>query len=252
MTALVAILAVAVILLGVLVVGLLRSHAEIVRALHGLGVNLDPEAENGEHAHGRRPVAPRAAGGLGPAADISGVTPTLEPIAVSVTGPNRRTLLAFLSSGCLTCREFWDAFRSGGLAIPGDARLVVVAKGADAESPADIARLAPPNRVTVLSSEAWEAYNAPGSPYFVLVDGAGPTVIGEGTGTTWTQVANMLTSALADTGIGARPPARPHHGEAPADNRERIDAELRAAGIGPGHPSLHAPAADDDAGDRST
>ena len=29
-------------LLAVLVAGLLRSHAEILRALHGLGVDLDP------------------------------------------------------------------------------------------------------------------------------------------------------------------------------------------------------------------
>ena len=42
MVALITLLAVAVGLLSLLVVGLLRSHAEILRALHDLGVDLDP------------------------------------------------------------------------------------------------------------------------------------------------------------------------------------------------------------------
>ena len=42
MTALVVALAVVVGLLTVLVIGLLRSHADILRALHELGVDLDP------------------------------------------------------------------------------------------------------------------------------------------------------------------------------------------------------------------
>jgi hypothetical protein len=42
MTVAVALLGVVVALLAVLVVSLLRSHAEILRALHDLGVDLDP------------------------------------------------------------------------------------------------------------------------------------------------------------------------------------------------------------------
>ena len=44
MTAVVMIEAVVILLLAVLVVGLLRSHAEILRALHDLGVNLDDDS----------------------------------------------------------------------------------------------------------------------------------------------------------------------------------------------------------------
>jgi hypothetical protein len=240
-TALVSILAVAVILLGILVVGLLRSHAEILRALHRLGVNLDPAAT--DHAHGqpaRPPMPPPAGEGeLGPAADITGVTPSLEPVAVSVTGAGRLTLLAFLSSSCLTCRAFWEAFADPDVALPGDARLVVVARGADSESPAEIARSAPPAVTTVLSSEAWETYHVPGSPYFVLVDGSEPRIIGEGTGTGWEQVAGLLASALGDAGLAGRVGPGAPHPPSGRDNPARIDAELRAAGITPGHPSLH-------------
>ena len=42
MVVLVTLLAVAVGLLSLLVAGLLRSHAEILRSLHELGVDLDP------------------------------------------------------------------------------------------------------------------------------------------------------------------------------------------------------------------
>ncbi len=254
MTALVVVMAVVVLLLGVLVVGLLRSHAEILRALHGLGVSLDPDRDDGQQSQsqsdGRRPAVARPmATRLGPASDVSGVTPSLEPISVSVTGRDRLTLLAFLSSSCLPCRAFWDAFRPDDLAVPSGARLVVVTKGPDAESPGDVARVAPPGHVTVMSNEAWDAYHAPGSPYFVLVDGS--NVIGEGTGGTWSQIEKMLRSALADAGIdrGPRAHAHQHPPEPAADNQERIDGDLRRAGVGPGHPSLYAPAAGDDVPD---
>ncbi len=42
-------LVVVVTLLGVLVVGLLRSHAEILRALHDLGVHLGDDAAAAPH-----------------------------------------------------------------------------------------------------------------------------------------------------------------------------------------------------------
>ena len=43
--AIVVVQAVALVLLGVLVAGLLRSHAEILRALHQLGISLDDGAD---------------------------------------------------------------------------------------------------------------------------------------------------------------------------------------------------------------
>ena len=77
-----------------------------------------------------------------------------------------------------------------------------------------------------MSSEAYEAYDVPGAPYFVLVDGS---VRGEGVATTWDALESLLTDAIAD----ARDQAA---GSARAD---RIEARLAAAGIAPGDPSLY-------------
>jgi hypothetical protein len=240
MIVLVASLTVAVALLGVLVVGLLRSHAEILRALHQSGVVLDPDGEPAQDGPtlDRRLPSPSEGAGSTRVADIEGVTPRLEPIVVSVNGRGRLTLLAFLSSGCLTCRSFWEAFADTNLAVPGNARLVVVVKGPEAESPSDIVAVAATDVLTVMSTEAWAAYQVPGSPYFVLVDGEQPRVIGEGTAATWPKVERLMSSALADgrhvAGGGH------HHGTTQsADSESRADAELRAAGIGHGHPSLY-------------
>ncbi len=54
MTALVVALTAVVALLSLLVVGLLRSHAEILRRLHELGAGLDPDPE-GTSPRTRRP-----------------------------------------------------------------------------------------------------------------------------------------------------------------------------------------------------
>ena len=47
MTVLIVVQGLVILLLAVLVVGLLRSHAEILRALHDLGVNLEDCAPQG-------------------------------------------------------------------------------------------------------------------------------------------------------------------------------------------------------------
>jgi len=44
--------------------------------------------------------------GLGPAADLAGVGLRDDAVTIPVVGVPHRTLLAFLSSGCLTCRGF--------------------------------------------------------------------------------------------------------------------------------------------------
>src|SRR6059036_2521813 len=107
MAVLVTVFAVVVALLAVLVAGLLRSHAEILRALHELGINLDPD--NATDDVGVAPP-PRAARESTHSFDISGIAPTGDAVTVAVSGTDRLTLLAFLSSTCLTCRGFWTAF----------------------------------------------------------------------------------------------------------------------------------------------
>ena len=232
-SALVAGLAAVVALLGILVVGLLRSHAEVLRSLHDLGVNLDPSEVGSQtgaalaSANGATSLTPPPLGsGTGRVVDIVGVDPYGSAVQVAITGTRHRTMLAFLSSNCLTCHGFWETFDDPTIELPGKARLVVVTQGPQSESPSKIAELAAPHFRVVLSSEAWQTYGVPGAPYFVLVDGKENKVLGEGAATTWDHVSRLLRRAMAD---------------AEMDGGERaalIDGELRAAGIEPGDPSL--------------
>ena len=244
-------------LLAVLVAGLLRSHARILQALHSLGVDLDTAAPGSQPAAGATagattPVAlrlprlsvDRPAGG--PAFNITGQAATGESVSVAVLGARVDTLIAFLSTGCTTCAGFWEALRSGATdALPDRTRLVVVTRGAGEESPARLRQLAPADVPVILSSEAWDDYAVPGSPYFVYVRGPEAAIAGEGSAASWTDVTSLFHEALANTpggnGIGQR------KAKADADREARTDRALQAAGIWPGDPRLHPPviAADD-------
>ncbi len=225
MAAVVAIQTVAIVLLGLLVVGLLRSHAEILRKLHELGAGIDPDAKPGAVTTNLpAPVRRGAATGF----DLAGATPADEAVRIGVVGARQSTVLAFLSSGCLTCGTFWDTFAGPDrLTVPGGARLVIVTKGPDAESDSRIRKLAPPTIPVVMSTEAWLEYKVPHTPYFIYVDGPSGRIIGEGSAQTWQQVVSLWSQALADDA------SLSGGGEA------RADRELAQAGILPGHESLH-------------
>ncbi len=237
MTALITLLGVAVLLLGVLVAGLLRSHADVLRTLHDLGANEDELSRAGPPDQAAARVAGAEAAG-GRARDLLGRSPTGATVAVTVDGAAHSTLLAFLTSGCATCRGFWDAFADPSLVLPAAAdRLVVVTKSEAHESPGAIAGLAPRHTSVVMSDDAWDAYGVPVAPYFVLVDGPTGSIAGEGAALNWHQVSGLLARATAD-GLASRSPARPGP-PSDRDSPARVDAELRAAGIEPGHPSLY-------------
>jgi hypothetical protein len=270
---LVVLLTLVVAVLAFLVVGLLRSHAEILRRLHELGAGVYDESDEAggtdqgqersargvtsEVELGGRPdihtrpgvpeprELPRDAPAFGTVRDLAGVTPAGSAKSVGVAGTGHTTLLAFLSSGCGTCADFWRAFAEGeGDRLPGrDTRLVIVTKGPDQESPGSVASLAPPGIPVVMSTEAYDDYAVPVSPYFILVDGAADQVVGEGAAAGWAQVANLLRQAAADAGLATdgRPlGGAPSSGRLNRDQREaRADAELLAAGITPGHASLY-------------
>ncbi|MEA2702516.1 MAG: hypothetical protein QOD63_461 [Actinomycetota bacterium] len=235
MTALIVVEAAAIVLLGVLVVGLLKSHAEILRQLHVLG------GRRGEEVRHPVPVDLAVGGSTGaPAHDLAGETPGGEAAAVAVAGAADNTVLAFLSSGCLTCAGFWEAMGPGGeLRLPAQTRVVAVTKGPEDESVAAVRALAPPGRTVVMSTQAWLDYEVPGSPYFVHVSGATGRVVGEGTAATWAQVASLVNrahdDAQATTSTSAARPGTPADGPRGA----RIDQELMAAGIHPGDPRLY-------------
>ena len=192
MTAAVVLLAVVTAILTLLVVGLLRSQTEILRRLHDLGAGPGDRPTSSAPSPGDQESGPEQKSGRR-SADIAGFTPTGDAVSVQVAGVEHDTIVAFLSSNCITCQTFWDAFRTPRkLGLSGGTRLVVVTKGADAESAAAVTRLAPPSIPTVMSTEAFGDYGAPGSPYFVHVHGASGRVGAEGTGSDWGQVSSLL------------------------------------------------------------
>lgn len=248
MTVLVTLLAALVGLLGLLVVGLLRSHAEILRALHTLGVDLDPTAVD------RRPsavgVVRQRSTDLSaphPATDLVGVAPDGSAVSIAVEGTDRFSLLAFLTGTCSSCLTFWEAFGDDlEVAIPGDARLVIVTKDASAESLSAVRRLAPRRVQVLMSSAAWDAYDVPVAPFFVLIDGRSSSVVGEGAANSWEQVSSMVAQALADEGLaGAKTSSVTLRRRSAAQREAQVDAKLLAAGIAPGDPRLFPRSADE-------
>ncbi len=255
---------VVVALLAVLVAGLLRSHADILRRLHDLGAGDHTEEDpalDGTTTGGEPRGEPVSSSGFAvtegvtaprsdetEAFDVTGQVPGGGQRKVSVVGVDHPTLLAFLSSGCLTCAEYWERFDDpDSLDLPGvGTRLVIVTKGPEQESEAEVIEQAPDDIPTIMSTTAWNQYAVPGSPYFILVDGPSGDVLGEGSGTTWHQVQKLLHSALADSGLALD---QSGGATARADGRARegrADAELMAAGILPGDPRLYPSSAPQD------
>jgi len=260
-----------VILLGLLVVGLLRSHADIARALRDLGAPIgDPSPAAGRRPTDRHtsPVELRrsedgAVVQMGPAVppravgtatfDVDGTTPFGDALAISVAGGGL-TLLAFLTSGCQSCAHFWQAIDEDASPLPHGIRTVIVTKGPEAEHLAAVQRLAgSDSRVpVVMSTDAWSDYEVPGSPFFVLVDGTGEMSrrVGEGAARSMAEVAQLVTAATEDRSLAlaarraptATPPAPPRGHR---DHVPTVDEELAAAGIRPGDPSLFPRTMDD-------
>ena len=232
MTILVATETVLLILLAVLVAGLLRSHAEILR-------RLGPPAEDGNLAAHDAVLAPTRPADPAPAPDISGLTLDGEAVQVGMRPGGEATLLAFLSSGCETCAGFWSSLgERGATAIPGGGRVVAVTKDRSHESPARLRELAPSGLPLVMSSTAWQDSSVPTTPYFVYVDGQSGEIHGEGAASGGPQVMSLLRDALDDVAVATGTAS----GQAGGGRRERLaraDRDLASAGIGPGHPSLY-------------
>ncbi len=266
MVALAIVLSAVVLLLAVLVAGLLRSHADILKALHDLGVGVGEPGVAHDDPTGHPRSAPASEGGaragvpltIGPtlpserssssAPTVVGVTPRGDALAIAVTGGDHLTLLAFLSSGCATCAGFWQAFRTPDqLGLPSRTRLVVVTKGPELEIPGEVGAQAGEGPPVVMSTQAWSDYEVPGSPFFVLVDGGSGRRIGEGVANHFSQVVELVRRAESDArsfSVGRRvssPAGAPGAPEA-LDGPEREldnDRELIRAGILPGDPSLY-------------
>lgn len=226
MTTLVILEGIVIALLVVLVAGLLRSHAEILRRLEA----LDGGAE-GAGARTEGLQVARRAPKVAPAA-ISGTTPAGSVTSIATKDSRGFVLVAFLSSGCSTCRPFWKALGEGAEMPAPDVRPVIVTKDASEESPGRIAELAPRTIPTIMSSAAWDDFKIPVSPYFVLVDAKTGDVVGEGAAASWDHVRDLMVAAMADAGYRG--------GRLDTVARSiRTEAMLDAAGIKPGDPSLY-------------
>jgi hypothetical protein len=221
MVALVACETLLLVLLTLLVVGLLRSHAEILRRLG------PPQAQSG--GEGPPVPEPEARAGMRPGRDLVGTTLERDAVKIGLGEGAPPTLLAFLSSGCTVCHGFWDDLREGRQppGALGSLRFVAVTKDPSHESPSRLRELAPTNLPVVMSSAAWSDYGVPGAPYFVYLEAG--EVQGEGSANTWTQILSLLRDAIDDR-------AQAGGGE---QRTGEIDRTLAVNGIGPGHPSLY-------------
>lgn len=224
MTAVVVIEGVVILLLLVLVAGLLKSHAEILRQLHALG------ATTGTASHPEQRMSMSVGFGKAPMSEIFGTTLDESTRTISLEGGRSPTLLAFLSSGCATCRTFWEELHSDlEPPLPGT-RTVVVTKGPRAESPGKLRELAPDHVPLIMSDEVWDNFRVPITPYFLFVDPAA-RVIGEGSARDWSHLLSLLRQSEADTPDPAR---------LDTPGRERFtDNELRRSGVHPGDASLY-------------
>lgn len=222
MTALIIIEAIVIALLAILVAGLLRSHAEILRRLHAL--------DGGEGRDGSSRLVTRRRQASIPEA-ITGTTVEGQARAVALVGSRGYVLLAFLSSGCTTCLPFWEAFRAGVEMPAPEVRPVIVTRDQSEQSPTRLLELAPPDIPTIMAPQAWDDFGITVSPYFVLVDAAAGAVVGEGAAGTWDQVRELLRQAMADAGALG--------GHDTAARARRVDQALDEAGIAPGDPSLY-------------
>ncbi len=132
-----------------------------------------------------------------PASDIVGVRPDGSAVEVRLDHASRLLLVAFLYTRCDGCDEFWRGLADdGGPPVPGSVDVVIVTKGPGTVSADEVgARSAGITRVpVVMSDDTWSAYEVLGYPFFVLVDPASATVVGETVGFGWSDVASMVAA----------------------------------------------------------
>ncbi len=106
-----------------------------------------------------------------------------------------RLLLAFLTTDCNGCLAFWDTFRhveDAGLSP--DVSPVLITKGPGSVSVRDVSALTTgiDRLPVVMSDRAWTDYGVLGYPFFVVVDVATRSVVGETVAFGWDDVLSIL------------------------------------------------------------
>lgn len=249
MTALLIIETVILAVLCVLVAGLLRGYAAVLRRLHQLdGGAAQPNGGPPPFRTVSGIPEPPATSGSAPriegrdewaeSHDIDGISLHGEIVSVRTVGVEHDTILAFLSSNCEGCTGFWQELgEPGSWSTPQGSRLMVVAKGPEDESPSVLSQLCPDGVDLVMSSQAWADFEVPGSPYVVVADGRTGRVKGEGSGSSFSQVGGLIRQSVEDS----RHPAMARKPDADRRRERDVDRILLSAGIGPQDPSLYAP-----------
>ena len=223
-----------IVVLGLVVLALAHSYG-------GLAARVEALTPGAPAAAGAR-VTGGTTTDRAPIRDLEATLLDGGAVVVAVAGAPRHTLLAFLSATCATCQRLWDGASDAVTSVlPGDVRLVIVAKGPEHESPAELERCAGGLRdVDVVRSTAlWVALEVPGAPYFVLLDRADGTVAGEGTARTWPQATDLMSLSARDDRAGDVPR---RSGDRSGRGRLReadVDRVLATSGIHPGDPSLY-------------
>lgn len=189
-------------ILTLLMVGLLRGYAELLRRTTGDHRSSEALQTTGSRVGDadRTGVMPLPEPRIvqTPAADILGATIDGGASKISMRS-DRNTLLAFLSSGCSACVPLWEGLQAiRPDSVPGNARIVVVTKDPSHELMARLKQLAPRGSTVVMSSQAYADYQVELSPYFIYVDGLAGEVRSEGAATAWPQVLSLLGDAIAE------------------------------------------------------
>ncbi len=252
MTALLIVETVILAVLCVLVAGLLRGYAAVLRRLHQLdgdAAQAGPPPFRTISSIPEPPVAstagPRIEGRdeWAESHDVDGISLQGEIVSVRTVGVEQDTILAFLSSNCEGCTGFWHELgQPGSWTTPQGSRLLVVTKGPEDESPSVLSQLCPDGVDLVMSSQAWSDFEVPGSPYVVVADGRTGRVKGEGSGTSFSQVGGLIRQSVEDS----RHPAMARKPDSDRRRERDVDRILLSAGIGPQDPSLYASAEKDE------
>ena len=232
---------VAIALLAVLVLGLLRSHALILRALHELGAGLELEKD-------------AAAGGTGGAAGTPGpVAVQIEPGVVPATrGPGRAGRSTSWARTCAAARRT----SSSPAPVPAPPCWRSSPRAAASASPSG--RSSAPTPRPRVTPGSWSSPRAaprsrrprspgspgpgsrssrragpgstttsPGSPYFVLVEDG--VVTGEGSATNWASVRDLLQQAVDESAHARAAAGRTGPGGDPARRSAPLAQPRRAA-----------------------
>jgi hypothetical protein len=108
-----------------------------------------------------------------------------------------RLLLAFLTTDCDGCEEFWRGLQDpDAIGFARGTSAVVVTKGPETVSSDEVKASAAGVRVpVVMSDQVWTDYRVLGYPFFVLVDRTTKQVVGETVGLGWDDVIGMTGRA---------------------------------------------------------